>query len=172
MITRRSFAKLSAATIALVYLPFTGCFSQSQIAALASILGATAASIASLQGNSVLAAKLTTDTAAAVAAINAWKSGTSTQEIILALNLVEDDLNLFPIIGPYVPLIDLAIGTVESILALLPQNAISPATIAPHAARRHVTLPFAAPKTAKAYKTQWNLLVDADPRIPQPLKVK
>ena len=109
----------------------------------ASILGSTAASIAAIEGNPTLAAKLTTDTAAAVAAINAWKSGTPDSEVILALNLVEDDLNLFPSTGPYVPLIDLAIGTVESILALLPQSS---SAIAPHAVHRTVVLPFPCPE--------------------------
>ena len=159
---------LRSSVASVLVLCLLACFSQSQIAALASILGSTAASIAAIEGNPTLATKLTTDTAAAVAAINAWKSGTPDSEVILALNLVEDDLNLFPSTGPYVPLIDLAIGTVESILALLPQSS---SAIAPHAVHRAVVLPFPAPKTASAYKGQWNVICSSDSRLAA-LKVK
>lgn len=143
-----------------------GC-SQSTLAALTSILGNAGASIAALQGNTTLAERLKTDTAAAVVAIENWKSGTPAQEAIEALNLVEDDLNLFPAIGKYGPLIDLAIGTVESILALLPQPAVSARTVAPHAAHRAVNLAQPAPKTASAFKRQWNAIAASNPALSQ-----
>jgi hypothetical protein len=160
---RRKFLQSSAATALVLASPafITGCNSNT-IAELVQVLGNSAASIASLQGNTALAQKLKTDTAAAVVAVTNWKSGSPTQMIIEALNLVADDLNLFPQIGPYAPLIDLAIGTVESILALLPAPV---APVAPHATRRTVTLAQPAPKTAKAYKAQFNAIVAGNPAL-------
>lgn len=152
-------------------LPLAGCPSQNTIAALVSILGSSAASIASVQGNASLAQKLEADTTAAETAVRNWKQGTSAQNAIQALNLVEDDLNLFPI-GKYGPLIDLAIGTAESIIAMLPQDASAPHAMAPHAHRRAVTLAQPAPKTAKAYKAQFNALVKAYPAIPESVLIK
>src|SRR5271170_5276536 len=118
---------LKSAIASVLILVLVGCPAQNTIAALTSILGSSAASIASIEGNPTLAAQLQTDTAAAVTAVDNWKSGTPASNVIQALNIVEDDLNLFPVSGPYIPLIDLAIGTVESILALLPAPAASAA---------------------------------------------
>jgi hypothetical protein len=129
-----------------------GCPAQSNIAALALVLGNAVANIAALQNNPSLSAKITADTAAAVATINNWKSGTPASEVIEALNLVEDDINLIPSTGPYVPLIDLSIATIESILALLPQPATAKA--------RTVTVsPLVTPATTpKDLKKKWNAL--------------
>src|SRR5882757_9083424 len=151
-----------SAIAAVLCIALIGCPGQSTIAALVSILGSSAASIASIQGNQPLADKLKTDTAAAVVAVTNWKSGTPAQDAFQALNLVEDDLNLFPALGAYGPLIDLAIGTVESILALLPQSA---APQARHAPRRAVSLSQPVPKTAKAYKAQWNAIAKGNPAL-------
>jgi hypothetical protein len=158
---RRTFLVTSTAA---AFTPFlTGCPSSSQtIASLVQVLGSSAASIASLEGNTSLAQKLQTDTAAAVVAVTNWKAGTVAQDVIEALNLVEDDLNLFPVLGAYGPLIDLAIGTIESILALLPQPA---APAAAHVAHRAVHLNQPAPKTASAYKSQWNAIVASNPKL-------
>lgn len=152
-----------SAVSAILCIALIGCPSSSTIAALVSILGSSAASIASLEGNTSLAQKLNTDTAAAVVAVTNWKSGTPAQDVIEALNLVEDDLNLFPQIGAYGPLIDLAIGTVESILLLLPQPVATANTIKPHATHRAVRLNQPAPKSASAYKAQWNALAASNP---------
>lgn len=140
-----------------------GCPAQSTIASLTSILGSSASSIAALEGNSPLAQKIMTDTQAAVTAVQNWKSGTPAQEAIEALNLVEDDLNLIPAVGPYVALIDLAIGTVESILTLLPSPSVT-ANVRPAATRRQVVLPV-PPKTASQYKAQWNAIVAQNPSL-------
>lgn len=146
----------------------TGCVAQSTIANLTAILGTSAASIAALEGNPVLAAKLTTDTAAAVSAVQNWKSGTPAQVVIEALNIVEDDLNLIPGTSQYAPLVFLAIGTVESILALLPQTSPSDeglSTTRTVTAHRSVVLTQPAPKSAKAFKAQWNNIVKANPSL-------
>lgn len=150
---------LAATSAILCCTLLTGCISQATIASLTAILGQSAASIASIEGNPTLAAKLTADTTAAVAAINAWKSGTPAQEVIAALNIVEDDLSLFPITTAYAPLIDLAIGTVESILALLP----APATMSVHLGRK-VHLAH-TPKNEKDYRKTWNATIASNPAL-------
>lgn len=143
-------------------LTLIGCPAQNTIASLVAILGNSTATIATLEGNDALAQKLRTDTAAAVVAVTNWKSGTPAQEAIQALNLVEDDLNLLPMLGPYGPLIDLAIGTTEAILALLPQSATAPAARTTH---RTVHLNQPAPKSARQYKAQFNAIVASNPAL-------
>lgn len=137
----------------------TGC-NQKTIAALTQILGTQAANVAKLENDPALATKLAADTTAAVTAITNWKSGTPAQDVVQALDLVEADLNLFPVANQYAPLVDLAIGTVDSILALLPPP---PATTA--VLRRHVALFQPAPKNSKQFIEQWNALVKANPRL-------
>jgi len=133
----------------------TGCPQQSTLAALVTTLGNAAASVASVEGNATLATKLQTDTAAASTAVLNWKSGTPATEAIEAINIVEDDLQLFPLTGPYVPLIDLALGTAESIIEILNPTATTPSTA--HAQRRVVKLTF-TPKNKKDFEKQWNAI--------------
>lgn len=131
-----------------------GCPSQSQIAALTQVLGNDSAQIATLEGNTVLAAQLKADTAAAVLAVNSWQKGTNSQMAIEALNILVTDLNLIPNVGPYQPLIVLAIGTAQSILALLqPASAFT---------SPRVKLSQPAPQTAKEFQKQWNAIVAAN----------
>lgn len=142
----------------------TGC-NQGTISALVSTLGTAAASIASLKGNTALAAKLQADTAAAAAAVKNWKQGTPAQNAIQALNLVIDDLDLIcptggPC-GPYAPLIVLALGTAESIIAIL--NPTSQ-TYGTRAQVRKVNLGY-YPSTAKDFKTAWNSICGSDPAL-------
>jgi len=149
---------------ALLLLPILGCPTQSTIAALTNVLGTASANIASLEGNNTLAQTLRTDTAAAVAAVQAWKSGTPSDEAVLALNIVANDLNLIPAVGPYVPLIDLAIATVESILALLPAPAATPRVVYVH--KRTITLHGPIPANAGQFSAEWNSLApDAKSKI-------
>lgn len=138
--------------VALLLVPVLFCVAcnQSQIASLTNILGTSAANIATIEGNTALATKLTTDTAAAVAAVNAWKSGSPAQEAILALNIVASDLSLFPVTDKYAALIQIAIGTVQSILALIPGS--TTASVA------HVSQPLI---TVKQFKANWNATAKA-----------
>jgi hypothetical protein len=164
---RRGFVKgaciLTALAGALPAMLLEGCESQQTIASLINTLGAAAEQLATYENNPTLAAKLQTDVAAASAAVLAWKKGTASQMVVEALNLVEDDLNLFPFAGPYVPLIDLAIGTVEAIMASL---GLTPAPTAGAKPRRQVSLAYKAPKTSKDFKSKWNALA------PPPVQVK
>jgi hypothetical protein len=151
-LVRKSVAVALVAT----FIFLAGCPSQSQLAALTQVLGSAAASIATLEGNPTLAVKLTTDTAAAVKAVQNWKPGTPTQDVVQVLNIVMDDLNLFPQVGPYAPLIVLAIGTVVSIIEILQPAPTGGAVVS----KVHLVN---APKTAKEFKAQWNSLCAAHP---------
>lgn len=160
---RRQFltSSVASASVILLALPETGC-SQSQLAQLTQVLGQDTSNVAKAMGNTSLSTQIDAATAAAVSAINGWKNGTPATDIIQALGIVEADLNLIPIASPYIPLIDIAIATVQSILALLP----APAPVTLQGTRmRTVYLGHPAPKTAKAFKAQWNAVVDKNPKI-------
>jgi len=148
------------ATLILMVGMTAACVSQSTLATLVTVLGNATASIAAIEGNTFLSTQIKADTAAASAAVLAWKSGSPPTEAIEALNIVEDDLNLIPATGPYVALIDLGIGTVESILALLPQ------TTTPHTMRvRRTVAPVHVAKwhnPATEFKSRWNKIVATD----------
>lgn len=162
---KKFFFRPVVAILLLLILPVVGCVSQNQIAALTAILGSAAASVAQIQGNPDLAAKLKVDTDAAVKAVTEWKSGTNAEMAIEALKLVQDDLYLFPQVQPYAALITLAIGTTEGILALLPQTA--PPTFTAHGIQNvpPSALTNPAPKTAKDFKNQWNAVVAQHPEL-------
>lgn len=147
--------KLSAVLVTFALM--VGCTSQATIAALTDTLGNAASAIAAVEGNTALATKLQTDTAAAVSAVKTWKSGTPAQMAIEALNLVQDDLQLIPATGPYVPLIDICIGAVDAILAELPASQAVTAHVGGSNRAIHLSQP--APKTAKQFKKQWNAYV-------------
>lgn len=154
---RREFLKSAVAVSALSMftLTETGC-SQSQLAQLTQVLGTDATNLATALGQSTLATQIQQSTSAAVTAINNWKKGTPAQDVIAALGIVEANLNLIPMAGPYTGLIDLALGTLQAILALLPApTAMTVSHI------RMVRLGHPAPKTAKEFKKQWNAIVDA-----------
>jgi len=147
-------------------LPIAGCpKSQSTLAALTNTLGNAAATLAAIEGNSALAAKLQTDTAAAVAAIQNWKQGTPTQTVIQVINLVIDDLDLIcpaGACGPYQPLIVLALGTAQSIILMIDPNAAAAGT---RNSVRRVKLSAPAPKTSDEFKARWNKLCSENPQL-------
>ena len=159
-----SIAGVTAALVlSLAVFPTIGCSSQATLAALTRTLGTASASIATLEGNPTLAASLTADTAAAVTAITNWKSGTPANDVIQALGIVEADLNLIPGTSQYLPLVDIAIATVQSILALLPAPTVAPTVTLK--AFRTVHLGHPAPKTASQFKAQWAAVIAANPSL-------
>lgn len=164
-VNRRGFMKCAVAVLTIASLApamlLGGCAGQQTAADLINTLGQATEQLATLEGNTSLAARLPKDVAAASAAVLNWKKGSTTQDITEALNLVEDDLSLFPVAGPYVPLVDLAIGTVEAILAEFPSA--TPATVS--ANRRAVHLPYKAPKNKKDFAKRWNAIAPPQAHI-------
>lgn len=148
-----------AVLVTACFISMEGCVSQTTLASLAGVLGTDAANLAAIEGNPTLSVKLKADTAVAVLNITNWTKGSPVTEIDESLNIVEDDLNLFPTTGAYLPLIDLAIGTVESILAFIPQPATSVASplVLAHTAVQHRIVHLSkTPKTAAEFQKQWN----------------
>lgn len=152
---------LALTSVALVAVMLIGCPAQSTIAALTSTLGNAAAGIAALEGNATLAAQLRTDTAAATVDINNWKQGNASQNVVQALNLVVDDLNLIcpstnASCGMYAPLIILAVATAQSIIQIVaPGQALKSAK---------VNTDY-VPTDAAKFKTEWNNIANANPQL-------
>ena len=147
----------------------TGC--QNTISALTATLGNASASIAGIEGNPTLAAQLRTDTAAAVSAINSWKYGSPASNAIFALGVVETDLSLIcPSSGAgwqaqcsqYAPLIQLALGTAQTIIQLINPNA--------QLKTAKVNLGY-YPKTAKDFTREWNNIANSSPGL-APVAIK
>jgi hypothetical protein len=151
-----------------------GCDSNGQ--KTASILITTAcnsvSALAQLEGYSIDQVKLKADCAAASTAVLNWQAGTPAQNVLEALNLVDDDLDLIPVDNKTKALIDLAIGTVDQVITLVDPSA-QPAAGAPVASQvafmwtayqktaarhHHRKLPHPV-WDAKDYKKQWNALV-------------
>jgi hypothetical protein len=153
-------------TTVLLFSGVVGCFSQSTLAALVNVLGSATSTLATIQGDPALAQQIKTDTAAAVAAITNWKKGTPAQMVVEALGIVADDLNLIPYAGPYVPLISLALVTVQEIVTLITANSPTPvAAHKPKVTQRQVVYSGKIPKNDKQFREAWNKIVASDPQL-------
>jgi hypothetical protein len=170
---------LCVVALASFFLP-TGCgLQQNQYAQLAGDIGTQVSSIVALTGDTATATKITQDTAAAVAAIKSFKKGTPVENTVQVINILIADLNLIPAVGPYGPLIDLALGTIEYVINDLTQHdTATPASgvASPQAtARATVTKPRAVyltntPKNRSEFRKQWNAIVDANSTISKSVK--
>ena len=159
-------ACLLVPVVFLAMIPATGCMSQSTLAALTSTLGNSAANLAAIEGNITLSNKLTIDTAAAVKAVQDWKSGTNAQMSIEALNLVIDDIDLFPINTQYDSLVVLVMSTAEAIIALLPATSASQMHTFKTVHRATVPIHFhwySGPKSD--FTKTWNSIVSRNPAL-------
>lgn len=142
------------------------CVTQTTIAQLVAILGQATSKIAEAENNPSLAAKISTDSAAASAAILNWQNGSPEQDAVEALNILEDDLNLIPVVGQdvlFIGLVDLAIGTVEAILSRLPAS-----TRLQNKVVRRVVPPVKLPRftnPADSFQDKWNSIVAKDKRL-------
>ena len=139
------------------------CFSQSTLSALVSTLGNASASIAKIEGDPSLATKLQADTAAASTAILNWKKGTDATEVLEVVNIVMDDLNLIPISdATTIALVDLALGTVESIVTIITSEA-APTIAAGHVLHQNRVVHLAhVPKNSSQFASQWYALAKND----------
>lgn len=167
---RSSVAALLIGAVSFTTFATTGCATQSTIAVLTSTLGAAGASIAAIEGNPALAQKIQADTTAAVTAVNNWKSGTPSQDAVQVINILVADLNLIPAVGPYAPLIEIALATAETIITEL--EAGSPGVTANIIQPRAVSASVPSAKDSKSFKKLWNAAVDANPQVSKSLKLK
>lgn len=158
MFNRKATKSLAMVAVFLIAsLSMTGCTSQATIAALINQVGVSVQSLLVIESvtDPALSARIQADFTAASTAVLNWKKGTPAQDVIQALNIVQADINLIPLNPVDQALIVLAIGTVNSILALLPGT--------PAAATASAS--FHAPKNAKEFKKQWNAIVAANPSL-------
>jgi hypothetical protein len=159
---KRILSSVAALLLIPIALWSTACNKQAVAVALLNTAGSYVSQLATLEGNAALGAKLKTDFATAATQVQNWKSGTPAQDVVAVLNLVEDDLSLFPVIGPFAPLVDLTIGTVDAIITAVSANAPAPATTSPSvAAVRHTATRSA--KDVKDFKSQWKALAESTP---------
>lgn len=144
-------AKITGAAIVSPFV-LTGCPQQNTTAALVGIAGTAIASLETIEGNSDQAARIQKDFSLAQTAVLNWKQGTPTEDVAQALLLVQNDLSLLPVSTQTQAYIELALGTVQSILVLFP-NTVQP-SFAVTAKVRHPQI--VAPKTAAEFKKSWN----------------
>lgn len=162
MLNRREFI---IATGAVALMPL-GCgkVSQSELAALASTLGNAVAALETIEGNSGAAIKIQDATATVVQDITNWVPGTADSEIIQSIGILEGLLSDLPVPAQDQALIDLALVTIQSILALLPQAPAAAVTAkAVRMAKKPLRTPTAAsvglktaPQTRKQFVVEWN----------------
>lgn len=131
-----------------------GCDKQNTTAALVGIAGTAIASLETIEGNTDAAAQIQKDFTAAQTAVLNWKQGTPTEDVAQALLLVQNDLSLLPVSVQTQAYIELALGTVQSILVLFP-NTVQPSFAVTAKVKR---VQIVAPKTAAAFKASWNAL--------------
>lgn len=152
---RRMFLQSSAATVSLAFLASQiGCgkASQQTLAALAQTIGTSVSNLASLLGQTALATKITSITTQLVADIQGYVKGGATATIIQLIGDLEQAINLIPVTTPIAALIDLALGTIQAILAQFPSAA--GAVQARAVGVRQVKL-AKVPKTKSDYIAQW-----------------
>jgi hypothetical protein len=169
---RREFLKFAGGATVLAaaspgMLLLEGCPSKNQVAALVQELGTSTAALVSQLGLTTLAGTITADTTAAVSAIQNWQNGSPATEAVEALNLLMTNLNAICSSIPNVacstfePLIDLALGTIVSIIAILAPSA---SVTAPKASVVGVALTN-PPKNAGEFKKRWNAICDGNPAL-------
>lgn len=140
----------------------TGCPGQNEAAALITIVGQSVASLASIQGiDPATIAKIQADFAAASTAVKNWQAGTPSQDIVAALNILQADINLLPVNATTKIYIELAITTIDSIIAIVSPSAAgtSPSPFITFGSHKTVKTMM----TARQYKNAWNAIVDAHP---------
>lgn len=138
--------------LCLLCAPLAGCPSQNTAAALVGVAGSAIASLEVIEGHTEAAVKIQADFNAAQNAVLQWKTGTPTEDVAQALQLVESDLNLMPVSQQDQAYVALAVSTVQSVLDLFP--AASAARVEVAAAAPAVV----APRSATEFKARWNAL--------------
>lgn len=140
--------------LCLLCAPLAGCPSQNTTAALVGIAGTAIASLETLEGNTDAAAQIQKDFNLAQTAVLNWKTGSPTDDVAQALLLVQNDLSLLPVSQQDQAYIELALGTVQSILDLFPATTQPAFAVAAKVRRVQIV----APKTAAEFKASWNAL--------------
>jgi hypothetical protein len=125
MVTRRGFAKIVGFVLGgLCCMPMlTGC-SPDTVAAFVNTIANLAAQLATYFGAGSLATQLLALSATIATDIANWQSGSAATDAIQAINDMIDLVNQIPVLGQYSVFIDLILGALSGLLALLPQAAV------------------------------------------------
>jgi hypothetical protein len=132
MVTRRRFAQLAGfALSSICCLPLLQGCSPDTVAAFVTTIARYAAQLASYFGAGSLASQLTAVAGKIATDIASWQSGGAATDAIEAINDMIDLVNAIPVAGTYTVFIDLILGALSGLLALLPAPAAAvAATIA------------------------------------------
>ena len=124
MHTRRRFAQLIGFGLASICcLPLLQGCSPDTAAAFVTTIAKYAAQLASYFGAAPLAGQLTAVAAKIATDIARWQSGGAASDAIEAINDMIDLVNAIPVLAPYTVFIDLILGALSGLLALLPAPA-------------------------------------------------
>jgi hypothetical protein len=160
---RRKFLQQTIAATAVLSLYLAGCgkLTTTTAAALAQVLGSATAELATLLGNTALASQIDTATTKLVGLINTWVTGSTTANIIAAIN---DLMVLIQSVEPLSPeitgLVTLALGTIQAILALFPPTT-SPSIVAPGVRAANLSsigITHVA-RNEQTFRQQWNMVL-------------
>jgi hypothetical protein len=137
MVTRRGFAKIAGFVLGgLCCMPMlTGC-SPDTVAAFVNTIANLAAQLATYFGAGSLATQLLALSATIATDIANWQSGSAATDAIQAINDMIDLVNQIPVRGEYSVFIDLILGALSGLLALLPQAAAAAAIAKTHVVAR------------------------------------
>jgi hypothetical protein len=136
MVTRRGFAKIAGFVLGGLCWPMlTGC-SPDTVAAFVNTIANLAAQLATYFGAGSLATQLLALSATIATDIANWQSGSAATDAIQAINDMIDLVNQIPVRGEYSVFIDLILGALSGLLALLPQAAAAAAIAKTHVVAR------------------------------------
>lgn len=118
--TRRAAMKAVAASV--LVLNLAGC-SPDTVAAFVKTIGTLAAQLATYFGAADVAAQLVAAAATVATDIAEWQSGSAAADAVQAINDMIDLVDAIPVRGPYTVFLDLLLGALSGLLALLPASA-------------------------------------------------
>lgn len=138
-----------------------GCSQQKTAASLIGTVGVAVATLETIEGNTANLSQIQAAFAAAQNAVANWKTGTPVADVVQALNILQQNINLLPVNAKDAALISLAIATVDQIIVLFP--GATPAVTARFAVEKasFKTLP----KNSKNFKQQWNAIIATNPSL-------
>jgi hypothetical protein len=121
-------------------------------------------------------AKFEADSAAAIKAIEGWKSGTPAQDVVEIINDLIDDVNLFPVSPTYQVVITIALDGLKSIIVMLEEHSSGPTQVAAVKVMERITQegshaawvpPTVVYEGTRQFTSAWNKAVSQFPNIAQ-----
>lgn len=167
MKTRSKFlASIGCIAATLIIAALIGCTAQQTAAELITTVGGAVASLEAIEGNTAIVAQIQKDTAVAAQAVENWKSGTPSQDIVAVLNTVRDDLYLVPVSTVDQALVDIAISAIEEIIVQVGGTPAATTAAAQPMSRSPRIVPAATKiKSSKDFKGAWNKLIAQQPKL-------